>query len=148
MAKTEQLNLRYEPRHREYVAHVAGTYGWTLNETVIRGIRALDELMKVYLDKADEIGGEEGALLKRILKELGLELLYNRDLQWGESKFDGKPCLFLDDHVICEGPISKNHPAGGLIATRQIGSAVEVSVVERGRLVMVGTYPLGDPALN
>jgi len=129
---------------------VVARYGYTQAETVIRGVRALDVLNEMYIAKATKVGGDEGALLKQIVDECGVELLVNRDLQWGRNDDTGAACLYLeDDQIVTTGPPTDDFPDGPLIVTRPAGAnAVEVSVVHNGRLASVGLFPLGETSMN
>jgi hypothetical protein len=143
-----QTNIKLTPAQRQLLDDTAETNGWSLHETALRGIRLVSTLTAAYNRWADTLDDDKSALLRRIINELGLELLVDRKLEWREND-EGRLGLLLDDGgVLTTGPVSDDFPNGPLIITRQIGTAVEVQAVYNGTLVPVGTYPLADPALN
>jgi hypothetical protein len=143
--KQKQTNLAFHPAHRELLEQVSDRHGWTMTETLVRGLRLLGELMELYEAKAEAIGADHpahGRLLQRVVHELGLELLVNRDVQLGGNEVDGRAALALDDFVIVEPP------TGELMAIRRVGDTVEVFQVCDGLLKLLGVFPKTEAELD
>lgn len=142
----EQTHLALNRVHRDLLEQVSGHHGWTVTETVARGVRLLGQLMEAYGTKADtiEAGGhrEHADLLRRVMHELGLELLVNRKVALGHNEADGRPALALDDFVLIEAP------DGELLAIRRVGDTVEVSRVVDGRIALLGVFPKTEAQLH
>jgi hypothetical protein len=142
----KQTSLALNRVHRDLLDQVSGQHGWTMTETVVRGVRLLGQLMEAYETKAEtvEAGGhrEHADLLRRVMHELGLELLVNREITLGQNEADGRPALALDDFVLVEAP------GGELLAIRRVGDTVEVSRVLDGRIALLGVFPKPEAELD
>jgi hypothetical protein len=142
----KQTNLALNSVHRDLLEQVSGQHGWTMTETVVRGVRLLGQLMEVYGTKAEtiEAGGhrQHADLLRRVMHELGLELLVNRNVALGQNEVDGRPALALDDVVLIEAPGEE------LLAIRRVGDTVEVSRVLDGRIALLGVFPKTEAELD
>jgi hypothetical protein len=147
MTRLVNTNFSFHPDHRDLLDSVSRYNGWSLRETVVRGVRLLGELMELYRAKAadlEDAGHDDHAdLLRRVAKDLGLELLINREIELGTNEADGSPALRVGEISFVESP------EGELLAIRDVGVEVEVSLAKNGHLTVIGVYPRpGSPALN
>jgi hypothetical protein len=137
----QQLNVTVAKAHRRIVEKLAEDNGWTLRDTVLKSIRALAGLMVLHDETANRLGGEPGAIHRRLVAELGPSEMANKPLEACEFD-DGRRGLIIDGYGFAL------EDDGRLTATRRLGDRVEVYEVRSGGLVLVGAFGAGDPTLN
>jgi hypothetical protein len=134
-----QTNLELHPRHRELLERTAKENAWPLRETVIRGVRLLDVLTTAYRERAEEIEADgypgHAEVLRRILRDLGLEVLVNHEIKLGVNDLDDAPALHVGEVLFIVSPDDL------LLAVRDLDTGREVSIAHNGQLTLVGVYP-------
>jgi hypothetical protein len=137
----QQLNVTIARSHRALVERLAEEHGWTIKNTVLTSIRALAGLMVLHSETARKLGGDPGAIHRRLVAALGPVEMTNKAIAVAELD-DGRRGLIIDGYTFAF------ERDGRLIATRGLGGREEAYEVRDGGLVLVGAFEAGDPTLN
>jgi hypothetical protein len=91
--------------------------------------------MRLHQAEANEIGGERGRIYMRIVRELGVEAVTNKEVRTGRD-VNGYSAIEIDDYLFFEDS------EGRLVALKYVNDAMEIHTVQKGGLVSRDTYPV------